>query len=865
MATLSQRSFAGGELTPSLYSRTDVSKYSTSLRTCRNYQVLKHGGATQRAGTKFVGEVSDSSAKVRLIPFVFSLTDTYVLEMGNLYVRFIKNGSYITEAAQNITAITNADPGVVTVTGHGYSNGDEVFITGVGGMTELNGRNFKVNNVTANTFELQDMDSNDFDTTSLGAYTSGGTAAKIYEVTTTATTANLFELNYVQSADVMTFVNQTVGRYDLTRISDTNWTWAVKPVNELGSLSGPAAAVSGAAGTTAFWVVAAVDSDGREGLPGTSAGASTVPSSGTPRTVTWSAVTGATFYRVYRKDLDSLSDSVYGFVAEVKHTGTNSFVDNGVVPDYDDNPTNERELGYKQVGTTVAAVTYYQQRIVYANSTSFSDGVIASEIGDFEDFYLYNNPVSASNPLSFFLSGRQVNAVKHMLDLNGLILFTEGSEVIAQGDVAGVLTPTDINLRTQSYHGIGDVPPLVIDNTAIFVQARGSIIRDFSFSDSIGGYSGGDLTIFSTHLFEDYTIDDWTYQKVPNSTVWAVRSDGTLLGMTYLREQELIAWHRHDFDGGVVESVAAIPEGNEDVLYVSVRRTINGSTRRYVERMDSLQIDDIEDVRRMDSYLSYDGTNTTATTMTMSGGTTWAYDETITLTASTSYFVSSDVGKEVHITGTDGTVIKFNIEAFTSGTVVTGKPQITVPVAMRNTAFTTWGKALQTVTGLWHLEGKDVSSFSDGFVTSSPNNASYDTLTVTNGSITLDDHHVVIHVGLPYIADIETLDIDSTETETGRNKKHIVNNVSMFVENTRGLWVGPKPPSDDSVDPLEDLYEVKLRDTENQDEPIDLKTEVIDVNIKAEWNSNGRVFIRQVDPVPSTILSIMPKGNFTLR
>src|SRR5690606_34482023 len=135
-------------------------------------------------------------------------------------------------------------------------------------------------------------------------------------------------------------------------------------------------------------------------------------------------------------------------------------------------------------------------------------------------------------------------------------------------------------------------------------------------------------------------IVDWAYQEEPNSVVWMVRSDGTLLGLTYLREHDVVAWHRHDTDG-LVESVAVIPEGNEDALYMIVKRTIDGATVRYLERMNSRYFEEIEDLVHLDCAITYDGRSETifaGITMTLSGGTNWDENETLTLTASASHF-----------------------------------------------------------------------------------------------------------------------------------------------------------------------------------------------------------------------------------
>ena len=334
-----------------------------------------------------------------------------------------------------------------------------------------------------------------------------------------------------------------------------------------------------------------------------------------------------------------------------------------------------------------------------------------------------------------------------------------------------------------------------------------------------------------------------------------------LLGLTYIREHEVLAWHRHDL-GGTVESVCVVPEGTEDALYVSIYR----GGKRTIERMASRNIVDIEDAIFVDSALSYDGTNADqGLTMNVTGGTEWTYDELLTITASSAFFEAGDVGNGIHITTNDGDVVRFIIEGYTSSTVVTARATKTVPVSIRGVSTAAWAKAVDSVTNLWHLEGKEVSVFADGFVVANPNNASYDVLTVSNGTIILDRPYGVIHAGLPYISDIETLDLDTSDGETLMDKKKLVGKVTMAVEASRGIWVGANPPTDDTIDPVEGLNEMKLRDTEDSDDPVDLETGSIDINIRSEWNQGGRVFVRQIDPVPVSVLSVAPSGFVPVR
>lgn len=834
MSNVRQLSFAGGEVSPSIYGRVDLAKYAYGLKTCRNFIVQRHGGVANRPGTGFVAEVGVSSKVVRLIPFVFNTAQTYVLEFGDQYMRVHKAGAQLAEAAKNITGATNADPCVITITSHGYSNGDEVYISGVGGMTELNGRNFKVANVAANTFELQEMDGTNLDATGYGTYTSGGTAEKVYEISTPYLEADLGDLVFVQSADIITITHPSYAVRDLSRTGDISWTLAAVTFGS--SLSAPTGLASDSSGTAHYYTVTAVDGDtGDESLPATEAGSTSRTS-----TLSWNVVSGADYYNVYYK-----RNGIFGFIGVA---GTNSFTDATYVEDLLDNPPEDRGI-FASSDNYPSAVGYYQQRQVYGNTNNNPEGVWTSKTGLRKNFNK-STPLQDDDPVTFTIFGRKVNSIKHFLDLSRrLVIFTANGEWVAEG-VGGVLTPTDIGLNQETENGSGSLAPLVVGGSALYVQARGSVIRDLAFDYQTEGYRGNELTIFSNHLFDNYTLVDWAYQQIPNSIVWVVRDDGVLLGLTYVREHQVFAWHRHDFDG-LAENVCVVPEGTEDVLYVVVKRTINGKTVRYIERMETRQIVDIEDAIFLDSSLSYDGTNAGATTMTLSGGTTWEYDENLTLTASAAFFASTDVGNAIHLTGADGTLLRCEIVAYTSTTVVTVRSHKTVPSGMRNVAILTWGKAVDEVGGLWHLEGENVSAFADGFVAANPNNSSYTIKTVTNGTVTLDRPYVKIHVGLPITSDLETLNIDLPGVSSMSNERKLIDEVTMFVESTRGLFAGPDSDT---------LQEAKLRSTEDYDSPVALQTGPIDIKCAGRWDESGKVFIRQIDPVPASILTILPTG-----
>lgn len=545
------------------------------------------------------------------------------------------------------------------------------------------------------------------------------------------------------------------------------------------------------------------------------------------------------------------------------NSGATQFTDAGDAPELSIAPPSAPNL-FASTDNYPAAVAHYQQREVYGGSNAEPEKVYASRTGSFNSFTV-STPLQDDDAISFALAGREVNRIRHLLDVGRLIAFTSAEIKIIQGDDSGILRPDSINPQKLAKHGIGTLRPLEVDDSAVYVQARGTIVRDLNPIQA-DAYQGTDLTVFAAHLFLGKQIVDWDYAETPHSILWLVMSDGTMAGLTYLREHGIVAWHRHDTDGHV-ENVCTVPEGDEDRVYLVVRRTINGETKRYIERMAAVTFTDtvrFTDVMYMDSALTYNGWNAGAVTVTLSGGVDWDEEEQVTATTSASTFSAGDVGNALFLVlldedGVETDRVRLAIEAYTSPTVVRVRADKTIPVALRDAATLQWARAVDSVSGLAHLEGKAVSVFADGYVVASPNNtvAEYPEIVVTGGAITLDQPYAVIHVGLPYIGDLQTLDIDSPGPRTIKDKKGLVSRVLLMVEESRGVFVGPGwGPTDD--DPLANMQEARTRDDDAGYGPIDLVTDTLEVPIETDWNSNGRLLVRQVDPLPLTVLSIAP-------
>lgn len=843
MSSAIQRSFSGGEIAPGLYARADLARYQTGLRTLRNMIVAADGGAQNRTGSKLVATtkyVNGAYSQVRLIEWEFNTVDqNYVLELGETYMRFHQNGSPVL-----ITAPA-AWGGAVN-----YVIGDLVSYLGANFYAILANVNHLP--VPGNADKWYPLEGN------------------IYEIPTPWTYAELVDLQFTQQADVMTFVHKAHLPANLIRSGQTNWAITGVPVPD-GThyfppvISSPANVVnSGVAGVGIVWFVTQVSSDGEESLPAFT-GSSSVPSSVAPIGIFWDAV-GAPFgYNVYR--VDGTGTGFLGFTAGV------TFYDYGTVSNTSIQPTNTRvEFN---VGADTAAKSYpsvitsFQKRRYIANKYPFLSDIWGSRIGQ-ETNFAVKLPTLADSSMRFRITGRRVGEIRHMIDIGFLVVFTTDGEVIVKGDFSGLLSPATENPTFYSYNGASKVRPLVYGSNSLYIQEVGSIVRDLGFDPLRGGRDGyldSDLTAMARHLISGFTITDWALQKFPFPIVWARRSDGNMLGLTYDKGQQVQAWHHHD-TLGTYENVACVKEGLEHAVYKVVKRTIAGESVRFIERDASRLYTDIRDAVFMDCALNYDGRNTDAThTMLLQNGGTWLANADTVLISSADYFTDDDIDNTViQMTGTSApddagftTTVTVNcaIVGYTDAKHVTVRPEKDIPEYLQAELITTWAKAISVITGVDHLEDRAVSILADGFVVSSPNNAQYPTIVVEGGSVTLPNCYGVVQIGLPYISDLETLDLETMNAETLAAKYMLVSECTVFVEGSRGMYAGGQLPT--GSDQLENLSELKPEGV-NYAGPVPLRTGKARLKIKSEWTNNGRVGLRQVDPLPLKVNAIVPTG-----
>ena len=525
--------FTAGELSPRLDGRTDINKYFNGTKTMENLIIHPHGSASRRSGTKFVAEVNTSSASTRIIPFEFSTTQTYILELGNLYMRFYKDGGYITEANKTISAATSANPCVITANSHGYSNGDEVYISSVVGMTELNGKRYLVKNKSTNTFELTDVDGNNINSSSFTTYSSAGTAARIYQITTPFETANLFDVTFAQSADTMYLAHPSYALRKLTRTGHTAWTLASPTITTSANKTVSAATqanpivvtTSTDHGYVAGDFVTFTGIGGMTQLNGNIYIVGTVPN--------------ATTFQLQDTSGTNINSSSYGSFSASGNDVVNKLT----------NP-----LFNVSTNNYPATVSFFEERLVFAGTNNNPQTIFFSKSGDYENFTLGTN---ADDAMIYTIASNQVNAIRYMAAQRSLILGTTGGEfIVTASGSSEPITPTNLQIKKQANYGTSKVQPAQVGNVTLFLQRAKRKVRELTYNYDSDSYVAPDLTVLAEHI-TDSGIKEMSYQQEPHGILWCVRTDGQLCGLTYQRTENVIGWHRHII-GGYADSGKSI-------------------------------------------------------------------------------------------------------------------------------------------------------------------------------------------------------------------------------------------------------------------------------------------------------------------
>ena len=721
--------FTAGELSPRLDGRNDLAKYSAGCATVENMVIYPHGAAARRPGTQYVSSVKTPANKTRLIPFEFSTTQTYILELGNQYIRFYKDN---------------------------------------------------------------------------GQILSGGSP---YEISSPYLTAEIFDIKFAQSADVMYITHPNHKTRKLSRTGHTSWT-----LTEVDFVNGPYLDTNSS--TTTITASAHTVGTGRTFTASTS----TFVSTDVGRLVR---------FRDGYAEITGFTSATVVTVEILKDTGSTS-------------GSTDWSLGaFSSTTGHPSCVSFFEQRLVFAATLNNPQTVYFSKSGDYENMDAnIGGTVADDDAIIYTIASNQVNAIRFMAAGRTLIIGTAGGEfTVSGGGDNDAVTPTNILIKKQSNHGAANTDAIAVANATLFLQRAKRKIRELAYNFDVDGYTAPDLTILAEHITEGGIVE-MAYQEEPLAIIWCVRNDGELIALTYQREQEVVAWHRHIFGGAfgsskaVCESVAVIPtEDSEYELYMIIKRTINGATTRYVEYLNTFDFDQTDNTsfNFLDSQLNYSGA-----TSTLNGDISNSANTVIV--ASGTDFTSSGkikIGGEI-ITYTGKSTN--NLTGCTRGTEST--------TAAAHTSGDTVKQVVNSLSGLSHLEGQTISILADG--------ATHPDKTVSSNAVTLDRFANSVKIGLGYTSILKTMRIDAgSQNGTSQAKTKRIYEVTARLYESVGVEVGPD---------LNNMERVPFRKSSDpMDQGIPPFTGDKEVEFRGNYDTDGFMIVRQTQPLPLTILSLYPR------
>jgi len=755
-----QVAMVGGEVAPALWYRSDLEKIKVALAKCRNFIPFAHGGTSFRPGTWYVGSTKNNG-KAILIPMSFTSEPSVHIEVGHQYMRFFVDGEPVIK--NSVPYEISAPYELADLPNIRYVQSADVLYIVDGHHRPKQLKRYANDNWTIEDFTFENgpfMKENDTDVTFTIASYSGSTG-KIGDTVTVTSSSNMFT-----SGDVGRLINI---RYVMEARLISSGT---ADLETSGLLAGP-------------W-----DVDGQFDIVGSFEMYEDISISASVE-IQYS-VDGGTTWQVFDsflnmnernrvKILGELNSEDYNdvipkirlytrgnihpftWILRYSRQEVNGILEitNFILPTqvrckvkrkcfYLNTPTKKWSLGaWGDVPGWPAVITFHQDRLTLGRTPTSPFDIWQSVTGDYNNFGV-SEPVQADDSVKIPIRSRSLDEIQGIVSLKDLVVLTIGGEWRITGSAEGnAITPDSMYISSQGYRGSHPIEPIISGASVLFVQKFGKRVRDLAYSFESDGYDSVDLSIFATHLFDDYTIVDWCYQQEPWSVLWVVRSDGKLLGLTYMKEQEVWAWHMHDV-GGIVESISSAPGLTEDEVYMVVKRNVSGNDVRYVEKLSSRP----EEMHLDCAVVAHDGDPTT------------------------------------------------------------------------------------TISGLNHLEGKQVVVLADGVPIFGH--------TVSNGAITLKNSASYVVVGLQYIGTIQSLPLIYEVREgisTGSRRR--ATSVILQVLDSRFGYIGTKD---------DDMYPIYY-----PNENLELYSGVLTEDLSSEYDYYGQVTIEQRHPYPFNIL------NWTVR
>jgi len=818
-----QTSFGAGEFSPLLHGQVELDRYRQALDTCLNFIPSLQGGLVRRSGTYYVASTKTAADNARLLAFEFSTTQAYILEFGDEYIRFYRNGGQI-----------ESSPGVPYEISTPYAQADlfQLRITQSADVLYIVHPSYAPRTLsrTAHTsWTLAEITFTD------GPYLPTNTTAVV--LTPSAATGSGVTL----STGPTTAITATANAAGLVRVTSTAH----------GKTTGDRVGISGIVGTTeanGSWTVTVIDANNFDLQGSTYANA-------------W--ISGGTVYPFLFQSTDvgrlvrMQEGSVWGWVT------ITAFVNYGqVTVTVGSTLTDTTSKSFWRFGawsaTTgyPACVTFHEDRLVFAGNTNLPQRMDASVTSEYSNFAPSGTDgvVAATSALSFTFNSNDVNVVRWVIsDEKGLLAGTAGGEwIVRPSSQSEALTPVNITAKRSTSYGSANVQAVQFGKSILFLQSAGRKVRELTYFFDADGFRATDMTMLAEHITQGGIVE-MSAQKEPQPILWCVREDGYLVGLTYERDVDSfkVGWHRHLLAGvsdaggtaAQVESVACIPSssGTRNELWLLVKRYVNGAVVRHIEYMKPIFDNETEqkDAFFVDCGLTYDVPKTiTAITKANPG-----------VVSSTAHGFSD--GDKILLSDILG-MTELNGESVLVASAAANSFAITDLSGnnINTTNYTTYvsgGEARKFVTaisGLTHLEGQVVDILGDGAVQPSK--------TVASGAITLSTAATTVHIGLGFDSDGKMLRLNAGAADgTAVGKTQRTHRVGIMLHRSLGLKIGMD---------FDDLKTITFRESSDPlSRAVPLFTGILSETVEADYDFENQFCFRQDQPLPCMILALMPQ------
>ena len=848
--------FTAGELSPRLDGRTDLSKYLNGVKKMENLIVHPHGGASRRPGTKFVREVKNSAHNCRLIPFEFNVTQAYILEFGDEYFRIHKDGGTVVDGS--------SDP-IEVSTPYGEDELADLKFTQSADVMYLVHPLFAPRKITRTSH----------------------TAWSIAEVA--------FERGPMQDDNTGTVTFLASGRTGNVNVTASSSTFVSTDVGRLIKVHDGVTKITSLTSATVVATTVQENADGRSELMPAYTAATISAHEGDPSSTglehndRYQDTAGQFIAQGFK---EGQKITVTGFTTGNNNNSsaiivrvtedtlllapssdvTDEAAGDSVTIAGDLTASTEWALGAFS-GTTgfPSAVAFYEQRLVFASTTAQPQTLFFSVGGSFEDF---NGGVNDTDALTYTLGSNQVNIIRYLQAGRVLLVGTSGGEFVVSSSEQAPLSPTNASVKRQATYGSANIQPVQVANTTLFIQRAKRKLRELIFDLNTDSYQAPDLTILAEHITEG-GIKEMALQQEPDNIVWCVRIDGKLVGMTYRREENVIAWHEHTLGGKSGACTVTVSDYANLAVGTTLKFTkSDGTTVTFTSEAaggsapadtslgfrpnesNNTTADNI--FTRMNAHADFTVANPSAAIVTI--------EET---NPSATGFLSCFSSDTTRLTTTDQTHALVESIATIPGDLnedaVYMVVQRTINLGTKryieffapfdfgssaedaffvDSGLSYTGTAATSMSGLNHLEGEVVSTLVNG--ATHPNKA------VASGAITLDFSATKAHIGLLYKSTLQTMRIEAGGTEgTAQGKTKRIHEVVLRLFRTIGAKVGSSET---------ELDRIPFRTSADEmDQSLGLFTGDKQIEFRSGFDSDGFIVVQQDQPLPLTVIGIYPR------